>query len=290
MKILPLVLFVLSLFSVTFRAEGQNIKVTSDEKGIDTDTIPKTILDYPQYRVYYDYVRVTHPGSKPLVGQQGIAVLLIGRTHNAFKDYYKHRVDSILDLSGRERWPSGKGLSMAVNVGRNKLTPDVIVLDRKLKEYTMEVKIPMGSVYTYRESVDDLKWQLVPGDSVVSGYKCKKATTTYRGRSYVAWYTEEIPLPYGPYKFNGLPGLVMRIRDNQKHHTFTFMGMTKAFSTDFVSTNPRAFGGKRAWIRKSLQNYYDNPVKGIESSGTVKLSEEDKRDIKKRPYNPIELE
>lgn len=51
MKILPLVLLVLSLFSVTFRAEGQNIKVTSDEKGIDTDTIPKTILDYPQYRV-----------------------------------------------------------------------------------------------------------------------------------------------------------------------------------------------------------------------------------------------
>ena len=33
------------------------------------------------------------------------------------------------------------------------------------------------------------------GDSTVLGYTCHKATTRFRGRDYIAWYTEEIPFP-----------------------------------------------------------------------------------------------
>ena len=47
----------------------------------------------------------------------------------------------------------------------------------------------------------------------VAGYTCGRATTRWGGRTYVAWYTTDIPLPYGPYKFHGLPGLVLRVEE-----------------------------------------------------------------------------
>jgi len=49
----------------------------------------------------------------------------------------------------------------------------------------------------------------------IGGFVCKKATTTFRGVDYIAWFTEEIPLPYGPWKFRGLNGLILDIYDKE---------------------------------------------------------------------------
>jgi GLPGLI family protein len=49
----------------------------------------------------------------------------------------------------------------------------------------------------------------------------KKATTEFAGRTYVAWYTTEISIADGPYKFHGLPGLILSIYDTNKHYQFT---------------------------------------------------------------------
>ena len=46
----------------------------------------------------------------------------------------------------------------------------------------------------------------------------KLAKTTFKGRNYFAWYSIEIPINSGPYKFNGLPGLVVELFDSKKHY------------------------------------------------------------------------
>jgi len=50
----------------------------------------------------------------------------------------------------------------------------------------------------------------------ISGKVCSKATTRFRGRDYVVWYTTEIPVQMGPWKFYGLPGLIMQVEDAKK--------------------------------------------------------------------------
>ncbi len=58
-----------------------------------------------------------------------------------------------------------------------------------------------------------IKWEMLDEFKEISGYKCQKAATTFRGRNYEAWFTSEIPHSFGPWKFNGLPGLILEVYD-----------------------------------------------------------------------------
>lgn len=56
-------------------------------------------------------------------------------------------------------------------------------------------------------------WKLSKETKDIAGLKCTKATTTAYGRSWTAWYSLELPVPYGPYKFYGLPGIIVKLSD-----------------------------------------------------------------------------
>lgn len=78
-----------------------------------------------------------------------------------------------------------------------------------------------ASTYCFSVQKEDFKWKLINEQKVILGYVCDKATTTYAGREYVAWYTKEISVPDGPYKFQGLPGLILSVYDSNKQFQFT---------------------------------------------------------------------
>ena len=75
--------------------------------------------------------------------------------------------------------------------------------------------------YVYEDDAEPQQWTLLT-DSVtqILGYTCRKAVCSYRGRDYEAWYAPEIPVSAGPWKFAGLPGLIMSVRDASGHYTF----------------------------------------------------------------------
>jgi GLPGLI family protein len=80
--------------------------------------------------------------------------------------------------------------------------------DRRLLEETnLEDK-----KYVIRDSVRSPAWKLSPDTSTVLGHFCKRATTVMRGgKKVVAWYSEDIPLAAGPDRFDGLPGVILRL-------------------------------------------------------------------------------
>jgi GLPGLI family protein len=70
----------------------------------------------------------------------------------------------------------------------------------------------MGSHYRILEEIPKFKWQLSENTTKnIIGYDCMMATTTFRGRQWTAWYTMDIPLSLGPWKFGGLPGLILLV-------------------------------------------------------------------------------
>lgn len=66
-----------------------------------------------------------------------------------------------------------------------------------------------------------IDWRLEDEFKNISGFKCQKATAKFRGRNYEAWFTIEIPLSFGPWKFHGLPGLILEVYDQTGQVYFT---------------------------------------------------------------------
>lgn len=75
--------------------------------------------------------------------------------------------------------------------------------------------------FLYEQDIPDIDWQIEDSIKVMYGYKVQKATCIYKGRHYIAWFTSEIPAPYGPWEFQGLPGLIVSVCDTDNYYTFT---------------------------------------------------------------------
>lgn len=103
------------------------------------------------------------------------------------------------------------------------------------KEYHYK-NYPTNSITTYielktprmiTEKYEKQQWQLLDSTRNISGYPCKLAVCQFRGRTYKAWYTTEIEIEEGPWKFHGLPGLIVEIADIWDHYHFTLIGMRR---------------------------------------------------------------
>lgn len=79
----------------------------------------------------------------------------------------------------------------------------------------------------YNEPYDEMTWE-IQEDSIsnVLGYDCIKAVSQYHGRKWTAWFAPEVPLPFGPWKLRGLPGLILKA-DGDGLFSFIATGIEK---------------------------------------------------------------
>lgn len=82
--------------------------------------------------------------------------------------------------------------------------------------------------YVYEEENSAQTWTMVPDSTKdILGYTCQKALCSYRGRDYEVWFSHELAVNAGPWKFSGLPGLIMEAQDTKGHYTFHMIGIEK---------------------------------------------------------------
>ena len=91
-------------------------------------------------------------------------------------------------------------------------------------------RIPYTSqVIEYTENTPSLIWTyLIEEKSYnVMGYHCHVAKCNFGGREWKVYYTNDIPLPYGPWKLNGVKGLVLKAEDSEHNFVFEAVGLTQ---------------------------------------------------------------
>ena len=157
----------------------------------------------------------------------------------------------------------------------------------------------IGSNYQYQEEIPNLKWEMKNDTSTVLSYMCQKAITTFRGRTYEAWYTTEIPINNGPWKFGGLPGLILKVSDRKQYFVFECIGIEKLKKTTPVKLyDLKYITISRLNLAKLYQRMHDDNMgyslaAGYAQHCYVKYPDgriEEVTHSPKEPYNPIELE
>ena len=96
------------------------------------------------------------------------------------------------------------------------------------------------------QTEDVINWKLSTETKKAGTYNLQKATATFGGRNWIAWFNTEISLNEGPYKFQGLPGLIFEVADDQNYFSFNLVKSYQMKSTYNTSDFLESFAGQKA--------------------------------------------
>ncbi|MFZ4928245.1 GLPGLI family protein [Chryseobacterium sp. Mn2064] len=114
---------------------------------------------------------------------------------------------------------------------------------------------------------DEMKWKLLQETKEYNGYKLQKATTDFGGRSWNAWFSNDVNIKEGPYKFRGLPGLIFILEDTDQNFIYKLINnekLTSDYDTqDFVETHygKQALPITNEKFNRYIEDLYQNPTR-----------------------------
>lgn len=144
--------------------------------------------------------------------------------------------------------------------------------------------------FRYGEDMPRLDWELTDSVTRVLGYECRGAVCEFRGRRWTVFYAEDIPLPDGPWKLHGLPGLIMRASDDKGHYTFECIGIKSRADRPITIYKVPFNDVRRNEYYDTKHRYEVNPYAYYEATtgGHVTVTDESGNPVLDA-YDPIEL-
>lgn len=152
--------------------------------------------------------------------------------------------------------------------------------------------MPMGQEWPqrYEEKWNGQDWTLQGDTASFLGHQCQKAMCHWRGRDYIAWFAPDIPIRRGPWKFGGLPGLIMKVHDVDSLYVFEAVAIENGnfpiwqYPKDEFMKSSR----QKTWkLQKAFNLNYSKTAgrRRMNPDGTI-------GDLISRPheYDPLELE
>ncbi len=214
--------------------------------------------------------------------QKTVMILDVTDKKSLYRDYLTVSQDSVLKIEVEKMQKAGvfKDLSKMVTMPKfsekiYKFYPDMKVqyVERISSGFT-----PMNIGYN-----DDTKfnWKISNDKQKIGEYEAQKATTEFGGRKWTAWFTESIPFPDGPYKFSGLPGLIVKIEDAEKNFSwvltankplkeFEELSYSEKLSAQFGARNDVTIIN-RDKFESSFEEYKKDPFASIRAQITPEM-------------------
>ncbi|WP_066440083.1 GLPGLI family protein [Chryseobacterium sp. CCH4-E10] len=225
--------------------------------------------DYSEIEVKYKYTFVQDTLDKSSTINEPMVLLTNGKKSIYYSENYKAAVGGF-----------GKKLEEAMKTG-NIVDPGSLPKSKvKHNVYKDESKTYISNYlgrnyYTY-ESPDKLDWKIDnKSTSTIGGYKCNKAVVNVGGKKFIAWFTYDIPISDGPYKFRGLPGLILKINEVNNYIGFELISINKTSLP--IEQKKGLIVSKDQFITKRKE-YMNDPYQGkINNPEYRKMIEDNKR-------------
>ena len=158
-------------------------------------------------------------------------------------------------------------------------------VDNSIMHY--EELIPRDFLYS-EDKISDLDWNISDLIDTIFGYNCQLATLNYGGRIWKAWFTTMIPIPDGPYKFSGLPGLIIKIHDDKNQWVMDFVSIENhqvAEFNFFYLKNAQKY--KVIDFYKEKKSFMENYFERLEAAGTLSFPKESRTELIKQSKENI---
>ncbi|WBV61077.1 GLPGLI family protein [Chryseobacterium camelliae] len=125
-----------------------------------------------------------------------------------------------------------------------------------------------------------MDWKILPEKEKIGEFNAQKAKTEFAGRQWTAWFVPDLPIQDGPYKFHGLPGMIIKIEDKTQSHSFVLKGIAKIPNNrEWKSDSEKKILGSLVEVdpdqyKKQFVDHRNNPNKGMRQmmSGNAKVN------------------
>lgn len=173
-------------------------------------------------RFFYEYKYIPDFNNKADVKKE-MMLLDINKIGSSYYSYNDFVTDSVATAYLQQQIKGTAG-NMNVSIKESQINYKVIKSYPGFKTYLL-TKV---STDRYKVKEDQVpNWNILPEKQKIGEYNTQKATTTYGGRDWIAWFSTDIPFQDGPYKFYGLPGLIVKLEDTTASHIMTLVGNKK---------------------------------------------------------------
>ncbi len=161
----------------------------------------------------------------------------------------------------------------------------------KGKITTIDHTLILGNSFIYTENLNLINWKLSNDTETIKGYKVQKATCSFGGRHWIAWFTPEIPFRDGPYKFCGLPGLIIKISDTRNQYVFELESFNKVKKKTMIDYVEQTFiKSTKQGFFKAQDNFRNNIISIGKEHGLNSREQQTAAKHMMVRNNPLELE
>lgn len=273
------------------------------------------LLVHYKFSWVQDTANRTHPYTENMV-------LYVGKSTGAYRSYdgvvYKAQFKKAFAEAAAAS-PDGRP-----NINRRGVGTPVEYYQYPNKQKLVTMDQIFMNTYAIDGEMPVIDWKTSGDTATFGGLHCQKATGHFKGRDYTVWFCPDLPVHTGPWKLNGLPGVIVDARDAKNEVVFQFDGVEKAtpappnngpvtdekdmppiirdLNDDMnliapparaIKTTPKEFEKIKAAMQKDPQAFVDGVMAANHASGDAPM---DHIMIKKAPgpmrpaiNNPIEL-
>ncbi len=234
-----------------------------------------------RYTIEVNYNMSYRPDSNNINTKVEPMELLINKKGSLFRSKKKGLLDSSLYIATNDN-EIGKANRMYSSGIKYQILKD----DEQIRTFD-EFTLSPDSKFYYDEPKNQFKWDIRSDTMKIGNMNCQKAEVNFHGRKWIAWFTNEIAVSDGPYKFSGLPGLILSLQDSQSYWKFDFVSLKNIEKDITINFDTKWIAKKtdKAIFFKQKRHYIDNRMQIEEASGRLVFPDAKSKDASTKFYN-----
>ena len=259
--------------------------------------------EYPKadIKVSYKYHYLFLKGEDGVIEKEIPFVLLANPLESKFYCLHTEYKDSL------ESTPQGKKLSRQmlteainhyINTKDESLMSSVVYktqlyVFKSFRENHIDVYDNVGiqGKFHYVEPIELIDWKVSDSTKNILGYECFMAEADYHGRHWTVWFTPEIPIQDGPWKLQGLPGLILEATEPSGQHSFTAIGIENSNHEMLPVYDPKQYDkSNRIDMLKMERNFRDNQNSMIKAQIDLDLGPDSPQSEESKKYDFLETD